>query len=129
MFIQSIEYSGIEFDQLGFEPDLWIRGLTNLKFLKFSQALKKSLGTMDKVFEVSILSIMARIARFYFWIGNFLFSFLPNRSTISRVIFLIVLSSLCSFQRYIICGSSLHRSISSIFEVLGVEKSYCSTVM
>jgi hypothetical protein len=54
MFIQSIECSGIEFDQLDFGPDLRVCGLTNLKLLKFNQALKKSLGTMEKVFEVSI---------------------------------------------------------------------------
>jgi hypothetical protein len=36
MFIQSIECSGIEFDQLGFWSDLRVRGLTNLKLMKFS---------------------------------------------------------------------------------------------
>jgi hypothetical protein len=51
MFIQSIECSGIEFEQLDFGPDLRVRGLTNLKILKFNQALKQSFG---KVFEVSI---------------------------------------------------------------------------
>jgi hypothetical protein len=40
MFIQLIKYCGIEFDQLGFGPDLRVRGLTNLKLLKFNQALK-----------------------------------------------------------------------------------------
>jgi hypothetical protein len=63
MFIQSIECSGIEFDQLGFWPDLRVRGLTNLKLLKFNQVLKQSLVTMENVFEVSI---MIQIARFYF---------------------------------------------------------------
>jgi hypothetical protein len=54
MFIQSIECSGIEFDQLDFLPDLRVRGLTNLKFMTFNQALKQSLVTMEKVFELSI---------------------------------------------------------------------------
>jgi hypothetical protein len=54
MFIQSIECSGIEFDQLGFLPDLRVRGLTNLKLMKFNQTLKQFLMTMEKVFEVSI---------------------------------------------------------------------------
>jgi hypothetical protein len=128
IFIQSIECSGIEFDQLGFWPDLRVRGLTNLTLLKFNQALKRSLGTMDKVFEVSILLIMARIARFYFWIGKFSFNFLPNSSTISRVLYLIVFSSSCSFQRYIICEFSSHKTTIIIFEFWAVEKlGYCST--
>jgi hypothetical protein len=78
MFIQSIECSVIKFDQLDFGPDLWVRGLTNLNLLKFNQALKQSFVTMEKVFEVSIWSIMARIARFHFWIENFSFSFSPK---------------------------------------------------
>jgi hypothetical protein len=106
IFIQSIEYFGIEFDQLSFWLDLWVRGLTNLKLLKFNQALKQSLVTMEKVFEVSIWSIMTQNVRFYFWIRNFSYSFLPNRSTISWVLHLIVFSSPCSFQWYIICGFS-----------------------
>jgi hypothetical protein len=118
MFIQSIECSSIEFDQLGFWPDLRVRGLTNLKVMKFNQALKQFLVTMEKVFEVSIWSIIARIARFYFWIRNFFFRFLPNRSTILQVIYLIVFSSPCSFQRYIICGFSSHGSTITIFEFL-----------
>jgi hypothetical protein len=35
-----------------------------------------------KVFEMSIWSIMVRIARFYFWIENFSFDFSSNRSTV-----------------------------------------------
>jgi hypothetical protein len=35
---------------------------------------------------------------------KFFFSFLPNRSTISWVLYLFVFSSLLSFQRYIPCG-------------------------
>jgi hypothetical protein len=54
MFIQLIECSDIEFDQLGFLSDLRVRGLINLKLMKFNQALKQSLVTMKKVFEVSI---------------------------------------------------------------------------
>jgi hypothetical protein len=54
MFIQSMESSSIEFDQLDFGPDLRVRGRTNLKLLKFNQALKQSLGTLKKVFEVSV---------------------------------------------------------------------------
>jgi hypothetical protein len=98
-----------------FWPDLRVRGLTNLKLMKFNQALKQSLVTMEKVFEVLIWSIMTRIAQFHFWIGNFPFSFLPNRSTILQVLYLIVFSSPCSFQRYIICGFSSHGTIGSIF--------------
>jgi hypothetical protein len=71
MFIQSIKCYGIEFDQLNFWPDLRVRSLTNLKLMKFNQAIKQSFVTTEKVFEVSIWSIIARIARFYFWIGNF----------------------------------------------------------
>jgi hypothetical protein len=118
MFIQSIKCSSIEFDQLGFWPDLRVRGLTNLQLMKFNQALKQSLMTMENVFEVSIWSIMAPIAQFYFWIGNFPFSFLPNLSTILQVLYLIVFSSSCSFQRYIICGFSSHGSTITIFELL-----------
>jgi hypothetical protein len=121
MFIQSIKCSGIEFDQLGFWPDLRIRGLTNLKLMKFNQALKQSLVTMEKVFEVPIWSIMTQIARFHFWIENFLFSFLPNRSTILQVIYLIVFSSPWSFQRYIIYEFSSHGSTITIFEFWTVE--------
>jgi hypothetical protein len=129
MFIQSIECFSIEFDQLGFWPDLWVRGLTNLKLLKFNQALKQSLVIMEKAFEVSIWSIKARITRFYFWIGNFPFSFLPNRSTILQVLYPIVFSSPCFFQRYIICGFSSHKTIGSIFgfETLGKSR-YCSNM-
>jgi hypothetical protein len=89
---------------------------------KFNQALKQSLKTMKKMFEVSIWLIMARIARFYFWIENFSFNFLPNRSTISRVLYLIVFSSSCYFQRYIICGFSSHGTTITIFEFWAVEK-------
>jgi hypothetical protein len=56
VFIQSIECSGIEFDQLIFLPDLRVRGLTNLKLMKFNQALKQSLVTMEKVFELSLIN-------------------------------------------------------------------------
>jgi hypothetical protein len=131
MFIQSIECSGIEFDKLGFWPDLRIHGLNNLKLLKFNQALKQSLGTMKKVFEVSIWSIMARIAQFYFYIKNFSFSFLPNRSIFLWVIHLIVFSSPCSFQRYIICGFSSHGTTITIFGFEVVEKlgGYYSTLL
>jgi hypothetical protein len=120
--------SGIEFDQLGYWPDLRVRGLTNLKLSKFNQALKQSLVTMEKVFELLIWSIMARIAWFYFSIGNFSFSFLPNCSTISRVLYLIVFSSQCSFQRYRICGFSSHVTMGSIFCFETVGKSrYCNS--
>jgi hypothetical protein len=40
MFIQSIECSDIEFEQLDFGPDLRVRGITNLKLLKFNKTLK-----------------------------------------------------------------------------------------
>jgi hypothetical protein len=115
MFIQSIKCSGIEFEQLDFKPDLRVRGLTNLKLLKFNQALKQYLVTIEKVFEVSIWSIMAQIAQFYFWIKNFSFSFLPNRLTILWVLHLFMFFSLCSFQRYIICGFSSYGTIDFIF--------------
>jgi hypothetical protein len=124
MFIQSIECSGIEFDQLDFWPNLRVRGFTNLKLIKFNQALKQSLVTMEKVFEVSIWSIMARITLFYFWTEHFPFSFLPNCSTILQVLYLIVFSSPCSFQRYIKCRISSHGTIWSIFgfETMGKSK-------
>jgi hypothetical protein len=85
------------------------------KAYEIQPSLKQSLVTMEKVFEVSIWSIMARIARFHFWIRNSPFSFLPNRWTILHVFYLIVFSSPCSFQRYIICGFSSHGTIDSIF--------------
>jgi hypothetical protein len=97
IFIQSIKCFGIEFEQLDFGPDLRVRGLTNLKLLKINQALKQSFVTMKKVFEVSISSIIVRIAWFYFSIGNFFFIFLPNRFTISWVFRLFMFSSSCSF--------------------------------
>jgi hypothetical protein len=71
--------------------DLRVCGITKLKHLKFNQPLKQSHMTMKKVFEVSIWSIMTRIARFYFWIENFSFIFLSNRLIISRIFI-----SLCS---------------------------------
>jgi hypothetical protein len=46
MFIQSIDCFSIDFEQLDFGIDLRVRGLTNLKLLKFNQALKQSLVTM-----------------------------------------------------------------------------------
>jgi hypothetical protein len=100
--------------------------------MKFNQALKQSLVTMEKVFEVSIWSIMARIARFHFWNENFPLSFLLNRSNILQVLYLIVFFSPCSFQRYIICEFSSHRTIITIFRFWEVEQaggtvaSYCS---
>jgi hypothetical protein len=42
--------------------------------------------------------------------------------TISQVLHLIVFSSPCSFERYIICGFSSHGTIGSIFELWAVEK-------
>jgi hypothetical protein len=88
--------------------------------MKSNQALKQSLVTMEKVFESDcLISFLARKLPLQF-------SPKPLNHFVS-FFYLIMFSSPCSFQWYIICGFSSHGSTITIFEFWTMEKpGYCS---